>query len=210
MQSLPRRKRPTRRRRASKMLLLIKYTLLYGIVLMLVALGGMFSEHSGIINIALEGIMVIGGVAGVLTLTMLPAEHVRRSLAVLISVAGGGAGRCGLQPAAGLRLHQPEGGPDHRRHGPEPAGDGHRRGHRQVFQRQRQCQAELFQQALPVQHRRFGAEHLCPAGHRPAHHQLCRAVQDPLRPAAARLRRASRRQRTPWASTSTRCAMPVC
>ena len=58
------------------MLLLIKYTLLYGIVLMLVALGGMFSEHSGIINIALEGIMVIGGVAGVLTLTMLPAEHV--------------------------------------------------------------------------------------------------------------------------------------
>ena len=56
-----------RRRRASDMLLLIKYTLLYGIVLMLVALGGMFSEHSGIINIALEGIMVIGGVAGVLT-----------------------------------------------------------------------------------------------------------------------------------------------
>ena len=56
------------------MLLLIKYTLLYGIVLMLVALGGMLSEHSGIINIALEGIMVIGGVAGVLTLTMLPAS----------------------------------------------------------------------------------------------------------------------------------------
>ena len=55
------------------MLLLIKYTLLYGIVLMLVALGGMFSEHSGIINIALEGIMVVGGVAGVLTLTLLPS-----------------------------------------------------------------------------------------------------------------------------------------
>ena len=54
------------------MLLLIKYTLLYGIVLMLVALGGMFSEHSGVINIALEGIMVIGGLAGVLVTASLP------------------------------------------------------------------------------------------------------------------------------------------
>ncbi len=61
------------------MLLLIKYTLLYGIVLMLVALGGMFSEHSGIINIALEGIMVIGGVAGVLTLNHASGRHGRRS-----------------------------------------------------------------------------------------------------------------------------------
>ena len=67
------------------MLLLIKYTLLYGIVLMLVALGGMFSEHSGIINIALEGIMVIGGVAGVLTLTMLPSG-MPAFLVVLISI----------------------------------------------------------------------------------------------------------------------------
>ena len=111
------------------MLLLIKYTLLYGIVLMLVALGGMFSEHSGIINIALEGIMVIGGVAGVLTLTMLPA-----SLPLLAHRghrrAGGRAGRRDLQPAAGLCFHQPESGPDHRRHGPEPA--GYRRGRRHL------------------------------------------------------------------------------
>ena len=65
------------------MLLLIKYTLLYGIVLMLVALGGMFSEHSGIINIALEGIMVIGGVAG--ALTMLP-ESLPAFATVIIAV----------------------------------------------------------------------------------------------------------------------------
>ncbi len=88
------------------MLLLIKYTLLYGIVLMLVALGGMFSEHSGIINIALEGIMVIGGVAGVLTLTMLPAAC--RLSHRAHRCAGGGYRRHGLQPAAGLRLHQSE------------------------------------------------------------------------------------------------------
>ena len=61
------------------MLLLIKYTLLYGIVLMLVALGGMFSEHSGVINIALEGIMVVGGLAGVLVTASLPTTWPRRS-----------------------------------------------------------------------------------------------------------------------------------
>ena len=71
------------------MLLLIKYTLLYGIVLMLVALGGMFSEHSGIINIALEGIMVIGGVAGVLTLTTVSYTHLARCLS-----ESGGAALC--------------------------------------------------------------------------------------------------------------------
>ena len=88
------------------MLLLIKYTLLYGIVLMLVALGGMFSEHSGIINIALEGIMVIGGVAGVLTLTMLPAG-MPVFLGVLISVrvaALAGMGSSLLRAFASINL----------------------------------------------------------------------------------------------------------
>ena len=74
------------------MLLLIKYTLLYGIVLMLVALGGMFSEHSGIINIALEGIMVIGGVAGVLALTLLPASMPAWMIVVVSILAAAVAG----------------------------------------------------------------------------------------------------------------------
>ncbi|MBR4039894.1 MAG: ABC transporter permease [Clostridia bacterium] len=54
------------------MFLLMKYTLLYTVVLMLVALGGMFSERSGIINIALEGIMVIGGLIGVIAIQLMP------------------------------------------------------------------------------------------------------------------------------------------
>ena len=54
--------------------LLIKYALLYGVVLMLVAMGGMWSEHSGVINIALEGIMTIGAVAGALALCYLSKQ----------------------------------------------------------------------------------------------------------------------------------------
>ncbi len=55
------------------MLLLIQYTLIFSSVLILVALGGCFSEHSGVINLGLEGIMVIGALGGALMMRMLPA-----------------------------------------------------------------------------------------------------------------------------------------
>ena len=55
------------------MLLLIQYTLIFASVLMLVALGGCFPEHGGIINIGLEGIMVIGALGGALMMKYLPA-----------------------------------------------------------------------------------------------------------------------------------------
>ena len=43
-------------------------TIIFAIPFMLVALGGMFSERSGVINIALEGIMIIGALIGCLVL----------------------------------------------------------------------------------------------------------------------------------------------
>ena len=54
------------------MVLLIQYTLLFASVLLLVALGGCFSEHSGVINLGLEGIMVMGALGGALMMRYLP------------------------------------------------------------------------------------------------------------------------------------------
>ena len=56
------------------MLLLLQYTVIYASVLIMVALGGMISERSGVINLGLEGIMVIGALGGALTMRFLPAD----------------------------------------------------------------------------------------------------------------------------------------
>ena len=48
------------------MTFLIQQTLIYAVPLMIVALAGVFAERSGIINLALEGIMVFGAFIGVL------------------------------------------------------------------------------------------------------------------------------------------------
>ena len=49
---------------------LVQQTMFFSIPLLIVALGGMFSERSGVINIALEGIMIFGAFTGILFINM--------------------------------------------------------------------------------------------------------------------------------------------
>ncbi len=69
------------------MLLLVQYTLVFASVLMLVALGGCFSEHSGVINLGLEGIMVIGALGGALMMRYAPEGTVGFPLVMLTLIA---------------------------------------------------------------------------------------------------------------------------
>ncbi len=56
------------------MVLLVQYTILFACILALVALGGCFSEHSGVINLGLEGIMVMGAMGGALMMRFMPDD----------------------------------------------------------------------------------------------------------------------------------------
>ena len=69
------------------MLLLLQYTLIFSSVLLLVALGGCYSEHSGVINLGLEGIMVIGALGGALVMRALPA-NMPGFLVVILTILG--------------------------------------------------------------------------------------------------------------------------
>ena len=69
------------------MTLLIQYTLIFASVLMLVALGGCFSEHSGVINIGLEGIMVMGALGGALMMRYLPAGTATPVMILMVCLA---------------------------------------------------------------------------------------------------------------------------
>ena len=74
------------------MTLLIQYTLIFASVLILVALGGCFSEHSGVINLGLEGIMIMGALGGALVMRFLPASTPAFGLILLILLAAAAFG----------------------------------------------------------------------------------------------------------------------
>ena len=74
------------------MILLLQYTLIFASVLSLVALGGCISEHSGVINLGLEGIMVIGALGGALMMKYMPqsaSPFVVIVLTILVAILAG-------------------------------------------------------------------------------------------------------------------------
>ncbi len=81
------------------MTFLIQQTMLYSIPLLIVALAGIFAERSGIINLALEGIMIIGAFIGVLTVNLFQSTGLFTSaqgqllmlIALVVSAIVGGA-----------------------------------------------------------------------------------------------------------------------
>ena len=66
--------------------LVISYMLIYTVALMLVAFGGMFSERSGVINIGLEGTMVVSCLVGVLVLTAMNKAGLNPILIIVITM----------------------------------------------------------------------------------------------------------------------------
>ncbi len=68
---------------------LVQQTMLFSIPLLIVALGGMFSERSGVINIALEGIMTIGAFTSILFINLFQDTMSGQPLLILAIIIAG-------------------------------------------------------------------------------------------------------------------------
>ncbi|SFQ24826.1 simple sugar transport system permease protein [Lachnospiraceae bacterium XBB1006] len=67
----------------------VQQTMFFAIPLLLVAIGGMYAERSGVINIALEGIMVMGAFTGILFISEMGDSMSGQGLLILaILIAG--------------------------------------------------------------------------------------------------------------------------
>ncbi len=72
---------------------IFQQTMFFMIPLLIVALGGMFSERSGVVNIALEGIMTMGAFTGILFLNLTGGSMSGQGqllIAVVVSMVTGG------------------------------------------------------------------------------------------------------------------------
>ena len=62
---------------------LVQQTMFYSIPLLIVAIGGMYSERSGVVNIALEGIMIMGAFVSLFVMNQLQATMSGQTLLLI-------------------------------------------------------------------------------------------------------------------------------
>ncbi len=71
---------------------LVQQTMYFSIPLLIVALGGMFSERSGVVNIALDGIMIMGAFTGILFINVfqdaIPGQPILLLALIIAAVTG--------------------------------------------------------------------------------------------------------------------------
>lgn len=62
------------------------YAIAYTVPLLIVALGALYCERSGVTNIGLEGLMIIGSFAGALTISMLQSNYGAKSWTIYVGL----------------------------------------------------------------------------------------------------------------------------